>query len=107
MWAPSQAKPFLCMAYALCIRADHPSRHARVPSSIKNHRSAVCTHSRDDVGILWLIARFVHLSSVIDLLNYGELDLHVCRFLRGAATITSNLLLLFIVVCCIRLHRVW
>ena len=74
--------------------------------SVPDHHPTICAHCRNDIGVLWLIASFIDLSFMIYLLNDGDFGVLLRDFLRGTASISTNLFLLFIVVCGIRLDGV-
>lgn len=106
MRTPAETKAFLCVPGQFNLWIDHAGWYALVLCSVENHHSAICTHSRNDVGILWLISRLVDLSLVIDLLYDVELDFNVISSAL-ASSIATYLTSLFIKVFDIRVCRIW
>src|SRR5436190_9024035 len=99
--APTQTKAFLCVSEQFQLWIDCPCRQARMFRPVPDHNPPICTHSRNDIWVLWLISCFVYLPFVINLLYNVEFNFH-WRFFGPVASISANLSPLIIVILSIR-----
>ena len=98
VWVPAQAKTFLLMTMKLHLRINLASRYKGMFSPIEDQDSAIRAHRRYDIWVLRLIAGFIHLMGMIDLLYNAELNLVVNHFLARAASITPYLFSVLVIV---------